>query len=766
MAQLTKEFWFSSDTEGWTAEPLSGAGQNVSMGWYRRKGSYQSTRPFAPIAKLKGALRTTVKDDSPSGGGGLWRFVSSWEGLGVPAGKSVWRASGSFLSRWDTRRMGSGGSGSGGRGPVENKLYFGVPNAISGPLSVLNHVDQVAIADLAESVAAPERSATNEWKQYPVGGMFDPVSLAPSAWQLSNGTPTQVRSGYGDSTHSIDLTLSSTLPATSAFDSTNLFAFFLRLRQNGVNVTLDYSSLETLTIQSVATNDAWTLSAGADKVAAVHAPDDDATSYVSATTGVSQDFNLTNPTGIGSGDLIDMIRVRVRAQRGTPSATTLRVYLNDNLGSQIQAFPISSTWTTYERDFEFKSDGFSHWTKADVDALVVGLTRQLGTCRVSTVEVDVFYTPTGAVAVDLATGTEAHTIVAALSSAETAAAIEAHAIAATNTKTDTGSGADSHALTTTATRSETVAGVEAHALTVTSPAGDSGAATDAHALAVTSSGADTGQGTDAHALAVTSSGAEFSIGAETHSLVATSSASEPATSADAHSLVASSTGSDTGAGADLHALTAQSSVAETAAAIEAHAIAATLAGVETGAGIDASSIVAALAGNDSGFGTETPALTTSTPAADTGAAIENIGLTVSLTVQDAGAALESGLIQAALVAQETGATLDAHSVNASLSFFDIGAGAEASALVAALTLNEAGAGGETHALVAVVAVADNAVALDDESLGLSVGETAAGVDASHASNRTRRGESGARVTNQHNSTHQTNGPHNSVRTLK
>ena len=154
---------------------------------------------------------------------------------------------------------------------------------------------------------------------------------------------------------------------------------------------------ETLLLDGVVSgSDNWTLVAGASKVAACQSPDDDSSSYIQSGTsaGTAQRFTLADPAEIGSSDTINAVTLRIRHQRGSTPAGTIRgvIYLGGAQSAGTTA-TTSASWVDQSDSFSSRPGGGA-WTLADLSSLEVAV--QNGLARnvyCSTVEIVVDFTP-------------------------------------------------------------------------------------------------------------------------------------------------------------------------------------------------------------------------------------------------------------------------------------------------------------------------------------------------------------------------------------
>lgn len=151
----------------------------------------------------------------------------------------------------------------------------------------------------------------------------------------------------------------------------------------------------TLQADATSTPDNWTLEAGANKVAAVNAPDDDATSYVSSTgtSGTTQRYSVANHS-IPSGATINFVRLRSRCMKGQSAAGTfiMSAVLSGNVSDG--ATKTSGTgYSDFTDDFAARPGGGS-WTLDDINNLEIQIRNaQTRAIFCTTFEVIVDYAP-------------------------------------------------------------------------------------------------------------------------------------------------------------------------------------------------------------------------------------------------------------------------------------------------------------------------------------------------------------------------------------
>lgn len=142
------------------------------------------------------------------------------------------------------------------------------------------------------------------------------------------------------------------------------------------------------------TPDNWNLGAGASKVIAVAAPDDDDTTYINSTTstGTEQRFTVS-PGSIVVGDTITQIDIaarNVRDHASNPNFVLGYVFTPNGGGSQTgESTDIASTVT-------WKTDTYTHSGLSVVwgSSLVVWIRNTLArNMRCSTLQITLTYTP-------------------------------------------------------------------------------------------------------------------------------------------------------------------------------------------------------------------------------------------------------------------------------------------------------------------------------------------------------------------------------------
>lgn len=151
---------------------------------------------------------------------------------------------------------------------------------------------------------------------------------------------------------------------------------------------------ELCAMAATTTPDNWTLGAGASKVAAVAAPDDDDTTYINSGTsnGTEQRFTVS-PSSIQVGDTITQIDIAARNLRDHGSNPTFKLgysFTPNGGGTQTgESNDITSTLT-------WKTDTYTHsglsvvWGSGLVVWIKITLARNM---RCSTLQITLTYTP-------------------------------------------------------------------------------------------------------------------------------------------------------------------------------------------------------------------------------------------------------------------------------------------------------------------------------------------------------------------------------------
>ena len=153
---------------------------------------------------------------------------------------------------------------------------------------------------------------------------------------------------------------------------------------------------EVLALEAIGTVDQWTLTAGATKVIACQAPDDDDTTYITsgATANYVQRFTLVDPAVITADDTINKVTVRWRHQRASTPAGTGRSMLV-TAGGTIFGAGVGTLvgWTDQSDDFTEKPGGGA-WDLTSITNIQVGVQNTLArSIYCTTIEVTVDYTP-------------------------------------------------------------------------------------------------------------------------------------------------------------------------------------------------------------------------------------------------------------------------------------------------------------------------------------------------------------------------------------
>jgi len=238
---------------------------------------------------------------------------------------------------------------------------------------------------------------------------------------------------------------------------------------------------------------------------------------------------------------------------------------------------------------------------------------------------------------DSATGSDAASVAAALTSADSGAGADTAGIAATLAgQTDSGTGTDAAAIAPAIAGADsgagsdsvtpgpaingtdTSAGAEQAAVNAAAGISDSAAGTDTAAAAVALSPADSAAGTDTAAAAVALSPADSSTGTDTAALAVAVGLADTGTGADAPALSVNIDLTDSATGTD------QVSVAENATPINVS---------DSGAGSDTVGVAADIDGADAGIGGDTGTVAASVALSDTAAGTDSVSVDTSGTQQ-------------------------------------------------------------------------------------------------------------------------------------
>lgn len=148
----------------------------------------------------------------------------------------------------------------------------------------------------------------------------------------------------------------------------------------------------TVAASGVTAPDDWSLAAGGNKVSAVAAPDDDATSYISSgnTSGTYQYYTFV--PALVAGDVVTAVSVRCRARRGGVSDVTFRFgYSFTHTGGTQTSESTAQTATTNFGNFTLSDTGLSLTWGSGFTAWIRNT--QARDCHATTLEVTITYTP-------------------------------------------------------------------------------------------------------------------------------------------------------------------------------------------------------------------------------------------------------------------------------------------------------------------------------------------------------------------------------------
>ena len=152
-------------------------------------------------------------------------------------------------------------------------------------------------------------------------------------------------------------------------------------------------STTTAQVAGTTTPDNWNLGAGASKVAAVTAPDDDDTTYINSTTSNGTEQRFTISPALSTGDTITQIAIAARNLRDHGSNPTFVLgytFTPDGGGTQ------TSESTDFTATLSWKTDTFTHSGLSVVwgSGLVIWIRNTLArNLRCSTLQVTITYTP-------------------------------------------------------------------------------------------------------------------------------------------------------------------------------------------------------------------------------------------------------------------------------------------------------------------------------------------------------------------------------------
>ena len=151
---------------------------------------------------------------------------------------------------------------------------------------------------------------------------------------------------------------------------------------------------ESLQALGIGTYDQLFLAAGADKVTAVNAPDDDNTSYLANTGNPRRESYTLQASAIPAGSTINSITVRARI-RSNGNLGTAQSFLR--LGASEQTGPVNSpgfAFTDYTDTISRPGGGA--WALADLATVEIGIEHQTGgffAILTTTLEASIDYTP-------------------------------------------------------------------------------------------------------------------------------------------------------------------------------------------------------------------------------------------------------------------------------------------------------------------------------------------------------------------------------------
>lgn len=151
---------------------------------------------------------------------------------------------------------------------------------------------------------------------------------------------------------------------------------------------------EVIQVAAVTAPDQWALGAGADKVVAVNAPDDDDSSYISSgSTNAIEQYSIAGHT-IPAGSVINSVSVHVRLRRVGGTFRLARGFVAFGATRSTTGF-ITTTLAYVTTESSLARPGGGSWSFADLASLEAGVLIAGGdtTARCTSVWLIVDYTP-------------------------------------------------------------------------------------------------------------------------------------------------------------------------------------------------------------------------------------------------------------------------------------------------------------------------------------------------------------------------------------
>lgn len=153
---------------------------------------------------------------------------------------------------------------------------------------------------------------------------------------------------------------------------------------------------ETLTVTGAVISDAFALIAGATKVIAVAAPDDEDTTCVEGIAEQAQSFAFSNPASITAGDSIQNVRFKTRAKNTAGDPMSVQPMVGATPVNTPANVSPGAAYADVNSDFTVKDTGIP-WSYADILELGCEFTIPVagGTHRITTLVAIITYTVGG-----------------------------------------------------------------------------------------------------------------------------------------------------------------------------------------------------------------------------------------------------------------------------------------------------------------------------------------------------------------------------------
>lgn len=224
MPIIEKKYHFAIDTEGWT-------------GFVGNEKVIATLIPKVyslPPLNIYGSCLRMIATRGAAASENYWELETTWEQIGVPAGKLVSSVNASYLYRWSLQSNNEGAE-------------FGADEAATGPFELRNSAGNL-VGTFSDRFFCISRTAENLWVGFPQDSNYPhtpfestdfPIKEVPPSWGLKNGKGIIIPEAMRASNTTVIFRLRNLMPATL-----DIVQHRVRLKQDRILLTVTYGDVD------------------------------------------------------------------------------------------------------------------------------------------------------------------------------------------------------------------------------------------------------------------------------------------------------------------------------------------------------------------------------------------------------------------------------------------------------------------------------------------------------------------------------------------